>query len=107
MDGFKPVGSFGAGMEGYFGWLAHQGFPVPKRREDIWLPEGTDAVAGATHRRHGCLLHCPTAPSLPNTPRPTSRAATASRSSCISAIGARIPLLSLPRPITQCTVPRI
>ena len=49
MDGFKQVGSFGAGMEGYFGWLAQKGFPIPERREDIWLPEGTDDVAGATH----------------------------------------------------------
>ena len=48
MDGFKPVGSFGAGMEGYFGWLAQQGFPLPNPRENIWLPEGQDALAGAT-----------------------------------------------------------
>ena len=49
MDGFKPVGAFGSGMEGYFGWLAHQGFKLPEQREDIWLPEGQNVVAGATH----------------------------------------------------------
>jgi hypothetical protein len=37
-------------MDGYFGWLAHQGYNLPARREDIWLPEGEDAVPGATGR---------------------------------------------------------
>jgi arylsulfatase A-like enzyme len=50
MDGFRPVGAFEPNMDGYFGWLAQQGFPVPKRREDIWLPEGADAIPGATDR---------------------------------------------------------
>ncbi len=48
MDGWRPVGSFEPGHDGYFGWLAQQGFPLPERREDIWLPEG-DAI-GATNR---------------------------------------------------------
>jgi arylsulfatase A-like enzyme len=50
MDGFRSVGAFEPGMDGYFGWLAHQGYRLPKRREDIWLPEGEDAVAGVTDR---------------------------------------------------------
>jgi arylsulfatase A-like enzyme len=37
-------------MDGYFGWLAHQGYHLPPRREDIWLPEGEDAVPGVTDR---------------------------------------------------------
>ncbi len=49
MDGFRPVGAFEPNMEGYFGWLAQQGYALPARREDIWFPEGQDAVAGATH----------------------------------------------------------
>jgi arylsulfatase A-like enzyme len=48
MDGFRTVGAFEPNMEGYFGWLAHQGFALPERREDIWLPEGGDAHPGAT-----------------------------------------------------------
>ena len=50
MDGFRLVGAFEPDMDGYFGWLAHQGFSLPKRREDIWLPEGDNAVPGATRR---------------------------------------------------------
>ncbi len=50
MEGFRSVGSFGPAMEGYFGWLAQQGFAMPERREAIWLPEGEDAVPGATDR---------------------------------------------------------
>jgi arylsulfatase A-like enzyme len=48
MDGFRTVGAFEPNMDGYFGWLAQQGFALPPRREDIWLPEGEDAVPGAT-----------------------------------------------------------
>lgn len=48
MDGFRSVGAFEPNMEGYFGWLAHKGFPLPERRADVWLPEGEDAVPGAT-----------------------------------------------------------
>jgi arylsulfatase A-like enzyme len=47
MDGWRPVGSFEPHMDGYFGWLAQQGFVLPENREDIWLPEGADP--GATH----------------------------------------------------------
>jgi arylsulfatase A-like enzyme len=50
MDGFRPVGAFEPEMDAYFGWLAHRGYRLPKRREDIWLPEGADAVPGATDR---------------------------------------------------------
>jgi arylsulfatase A-like enzyme len=48
MDGFRSVGSFEPNMDGYFGWVAQQGFALPERREDIWLPEGVGAVPGAT-----------------------------------------------------------
>lgn len=50
MDGFRSVGAFEPTMDGYFGWLAHKGFELPGKREDIWLPEGEDAVPGATDR---------------------------------------------------------
>lgn len=50
MDGFRSVGAFEPNMDGYFGWVAQQGFPLPPKREDIWLPEGEDAVPGATTR---------------------------------------------------------
>lgn len=50
MEGFRPVGAFEPNMEGYFGWLAQQGVELPERREDIWLPEGEDALPGATDR---------------------------------------------------------
>lgn len=50
MDGFRSVGAFEPNMDGYFGWVAHQGFPLPAKREDIWLPEGEDCVPGATGR---------------------------------------------------------
>ncbi|WP_198370559.1 phosphoric/sulfuric ester hydrolase PehA [Roseomonas rosulenta] len=50
MDGFRSVGAFEPNMDGYFGWLAHQGYVLPQRREDIWLPEGEDAVPGVTDR---------------------------------------------------------
>lgn len=48
MDGFRSVGAFEPNMDGYFGWVAQQGFPLPPNREDIWLPEGEDTVPGAT-----------------------------------------------------------
>ncbi|MFC0406694.1 phosphoric/sulfuric ester hydrolase PehA [Roseomonas elaeocarpi] len=50
MEGFRSVGAFEPSMEGYFGWLAQKGYPLPENREDIWLPEGEDAVPGATDR---------------------------------------------------------
>ncbi len=50
MEGFRPVGEFGPDHDGYFGWLAQQGYKLPAQREDIWLPEGEDAVPGATNR---------------------------------------------------------
>ncbi len=50
MDGFRSVGAFEPTMDGYFGWLAHQGYRLPVPRENIWLPEGEDAVPGVTNR---------------------------------------------------------
>ncbi len=50
MEGFRSVGAFEPTMDGYFGWVRQQGFPLPDRREEIWLPEGEDAVPGATTR---------------------------------------------------------
>jgi len=48
MDGFHSVGSF-ENRDAYFGWVASQGFKMPKPREDIWLPQGAPG-AGATAR---------------------------------------------------------
>lgn len=48
MDGFRSVGAFEPNMDGYFGWIAQNGFELPEPREDIWLPEGEDSVPGAT-----------------------------------------------------------
>ncbi|MGI4954475.1 MAG: phosphoric/sulfuric ester hydrolase PehA [Janthinobacterium lividum] len=48
MDGFRPVGAFGPDHDGYFGWLAQKGFPIPENRDDIWLPEH-DTARGATN----------------------------------------------------------
>lgn len=50
MEGFRSVGAFEPSMDGYFGWLAQKGYPLPANREDIWLPEGEDAAPGATDR---------------------------------------------------------
>jgi len=50
MEGFRAVGAFEPSMDGYFGWLAQKGYPLPEKRENIWLPEGEDAVPGATDR---------------------------------------------------------
>jgi arylsulfatase A-like enzyme len=50
MEGWRPVGEFGPEHDGYFGWLEQKGYPVPISRDDIWLPEGEDAVTGATDR---------------------------------------------------------
>jgi arylsulfatase A-like enzyme len=50
MDGWRPVGDFGPAHDHYFGWLAQKGFEIPAHRDDIWLPEGVDAVPGATDR---------------------------------------------------------
>ena len=50
MDGFRSVGAFEPNMDGYFGWIAQNGFALPPKREDIWLPEGVDSVPGATDK---------------------------------------------------------
>lgn len=48
MEGFRSVGAFEPDMEGYFGWVASQGFALPPERTDIWLPEGEESIPGAT-----------------------------------------------------------
>lgn len=48
MEGFHSVGAF-ENRDAYFGWVASQGFEMPKTREDIWLPKGAPG-AGATAR---------------------------------------------------------
>ncbi|MBL8697962.1 MAG: alkaline phosphatase family protein [Alphaproteobacteria bacterium] len=50
MDGFRSVGAFEPAMDGYFGWVAAQGYKLPPNRNDIWLPEGEDAMPGPTTR---------------------------------------------------------
>ena len=50
MPGWRPVGSFEPDMDGYFGWLAQKNYPIPAHRQDIWLPDGEDALTGATDR---------------------------------------------------------
>ncbi|WP_138469151.1 phosphoric/sulfuric ester hydrolase PehA [Poseidonocella sp. HB161398] len=50
MEGFRPICSFEPEKESYFGWLAQNGVELPAKRDDIWLPEGADAVPGATDR---------------------------------------------------------
>ncbi len=50
MDGFRGVGTFEPNMDGYFGWLAHQGYQLPPHRNDVWLPAGEDSIPGATDR---------------------------------------------------------
>jgi arylsulfatase A-like enzyme len=50
MEGWRAVGEFGPDHDGYFGWLAQKGYALPDKREDIWLPEGADAIPGATDR---------------------------------------------------------
>ena len=48
MEGFHSVGAF-ENRDAYFGWVASQGFELPKTREEIWLPTGAPG-AGATAR---------------------------------------------------------
>ncbi len=36
-------------QDAYFGWVAGQGFKLPKNREEVWLPQG-EPGAGATGR---------------------------------------------------------
>ena len=48
MDGFREVGVLEPDHDGYFGWLAQAGFPLPADREDVWRPEGD--VPGAPAR---------------------------------------------------------
>ncbi len=46
MEGFHSVGAF-ENKDAYFGWVANQGFKLPKNRDDVWLPQGT-SPGGAT-----------------------------------------------------------
>ena len=46
MEGFHAVGAF-ENRDAYFGWVASQGFELPKVREDIWMPQG-ESAGGAT-----------------------------------------------------------
>jgi arylsulfatase A-like enzyme len=46
MEGFHSVGAF-ENRDAYFGWVANQGFKLPKNRDDVWLPQGV-SVGGAT-----------------------------------------------------------
>jgi arylsulfatase A-like enzyme len=46
MDGFHSVGAF-ENRDAYFGWVASQGFALPRNRDDVWLPQGAPS-AGAT-----------------------------------------------------------
>jgi arylsulfatase A-like enzyme len=48
MDGFHSVGAF-ENRDAYFGWVASQGFRLPRNRDDVWLPQG-EPGAGATSR---------------------------------------------------------
>ena len=50
MDGWRSVGAFEPNMDAYFGWVAQKGYSLGSRREDIWLPEGADAIPGVTKR---------------------------------------------------------
>lgn len=51
MHGWRPVGAFEPRMEGYFAWVASQGYKLPENRGDIWLPEGvTEEELGATRK---------------------------------------------------------
>ncbi len=49
MDEWRSVGAFEPDHEGYFGWLARQGYPMPAHRDDIWLPEHETARGATTH----------------------------------------------------------
>jgi arylsulfatase A-like enzyme len=46
MEGFHSVGAF-ENRDAYFGWVASQGFKLPKNRDDVWLPQGV-SDGGAT-----------------------------------------------------------
>jgi arylsulfatase A-like enzyme len=47
MEGWRTVGEFGPDHDGYYGWLAHKGYPLPANRDDIWLPDH-ETERGAT-----------------------------------------------------------
>jgi arylsulfatase A-like enzyme len=40
MDGFHSVGAF-ENRDAYFGWVASQGFKLARKRDEVWLPQGT------------------------------------------------------------------
>jgi arylsulfatase A-like enzyme len=39
MEGFRAVGGFEPKREPYYAWLASKGFPVPRMRDELWLPK--------------------------------------------------------------------
>ncbi len=49
MDGWRTVGEFGPEHDGYFGWLAQKGFPLPENRDDIWLPDHETSRGATVH----------------------------------------------------------
>ena len=49
MDGWRPVGEFGPDHDGYYGWLAQKGYPLPENRDDIWLPDHETSRGATTH----------------------------------------------------------
>jgi len=51
MDGFRPVGAFEPYREAYFAWVAANGYALPEKRDDIWLPQegGPGATTAAAH----------------------------------------------------------
>jgi arylsulfatase A-like enzyme len=53
MEGFHSVGAF-ENRDAYFGWVASQGFELPKTREEIWLPQG---APGAGRHPQGTVRH--------------------------------------------------
>ena len=49
MDEWRSVGGFEPDHEGYFGWLARQGYPMPANRDDVWLPAHETARGATIH----------------------------------------------------------
>ena len=48
MEGFRAVGGFEPKREPYYAWLASKGFPLPRMRDELWLPKtGEPGASGA------------------------------------------------------------
>ncbi len=86
MEGFHSVGAF-ENRDAYFGWVASQGFEMPKTREDIWLPKGAPG-AGATAGRPSFRRNFRTRPGSPSVGSTICAAGAASLGSCISVLPA-------------------